>query len=38
VVSIGGLLSVLWTVQPFAQQLDDNRHAMLEGFRENEPI
>ena len=38
VASTGGLLGVLWTVQPFAQQLDENQHAMLEGFRENEPI
>ena len=33
-----GLGGVAWTRDPFVQQLDRHRHAMVEGFRENEPI
>jgi len=38
VASTGALLGVLWTVRPFARQLNQHRREMLEGFRENEPI
>jgi len=33
-----GLGGVVWTRDPFVQQLDRHRHAVMEGFRENEPI
>ncbi len=35
---LAGLGVVAWTLQPFARELKRHRHAMLEGFRENEPI
>jgi hypothetical protein len=38
VASTGALFGVLWTVRPFARQLNRHRREMLEGFRENEPI
>jgi hypothetical protein len=37
---LGGmsLIGLAWTLRPFVRQLDRHRHAMLAGFRENEPI
>ncbi len=35
---LAGLGVVAWTLRPFARQLNQHRHAMLEGFRENEPV
>ncbi len=37
-VGVFGIGGAAWRSEPFAQQLNRHRHAMLEGFRENEPI
>lgn len=33
-----GLGGLSWSLHPLVRQLDRHRHAMVEGFRENEPI
>jgi hypothetical protein len=37
-VGVFGIGVAAWRPEPFAQQLNRHRHAMLKAFRENEPI
>ncbi|MCS3633427.1 hypothetical protein GGP57_000718 [Salinibacter ruber] len=37
-VGVFGIGGAAWRPEPFAQQLNRHRHAMLKAFRENEPI